>query len=212
MQRQPPSYTRGALAAAGVVGLAAALRGSRAPGRAALAAAVFVGPFLGLREALERSGARGPLAGVLAGGMLGWMGALVVAGPIWGAACEGAVVGGVGAGVGEVVFRRLDWERKVWAVGRNERVGWWARWPAWFPVLKEVDGEYEALLAQREVTLAALEEEQERIAELLERLENVRGNKLELGVAAKTSARVRSGSMSDVTDPASPPLSPPSSP
>lgn len=54
---------------------------------------------------------------------------------------------------------------------------WYYRWPSWFPVLKAVDFEYEELLRRREATLSALEEEQNRIASLLEALEAIKARK-----------------------------------
>lgn len=59
--------------------------------------------------------------------------------------------------------------------------------PSWLPVLKDMDEEYEDFVRRREVTLAALEEEQARIAALLSEMELARAN-------------VRSHSESDVGD------------
>jgi hypothetical protein len=59
----------------------------------------------------------------------------------------------------------------------------WARWPVWFPVLKQVDMEYQELIRRRADTLAALETEQTRIADLLKALEAVKARKIAMTCA-----------------------------
>lgn len=59
----------------------------------------------------------------------------------------------------------------------SESLPWYFKWPSWFPVLKEVDFEYEELLRRREDIILALEAEQERITALLEALEDIKARK-----------------------------------
>lgn len=60
----------------------------------------------------------------------------------------------------------------------------WLKWPVWFPVLKEIDEEYHELIRRQEATVLALEEEQARIALLLEALESVKaGNRTDAELA-----------------------------
>lgn len=234
--RPAERVARGAAAAAVAAAALAALRGAPA-GRSAAAGAALAGSFLAVREALVRGGGEGPAVSAVAGGVAGYFGALAAVGPSWAAVTRGAAVGGVGCGVLDAVLRGLDWRRKVYAVAAEEEralraaggggasvpadvAPWWTRWPVWFPVLKQVDCEYEELLRRREATLLALEEEQGRIAALLEALELVKARKHALAAdpcpdepLPSTKVRVRtSRTMSDVTDPASPPVSPPASP
>lgn len=71
----------------------------------------------------------------------------------------------------EIVGVVRDDERSV--DGRSLSSSWW-RWSGGFPVLRDMDEEYYELLRRQKATVMALDEEQARIAILLEALENIK--------------------------------------
>lgn len=173
--------------------------------RAGTACGLFAAPFFALREVVAAgAGVDGPVASAVAGGFAGYFGALFVSGPHWKAVSHGAMVVGVTCGFADVVLSGLDWRRKVYLVNRHDSVvaavsastdngdkathvvqirtdgaepPSWMKWPVWFPVFKELDEEYDELLRRQRATVVALEEEQARIALLLEALESVKAGR-----------------------------------
>lgn len=142
-------------------------------------------PFFVLREIM--SGAReGDLGGVkggvtddvkdsgAAGLLTGYFGALWVHGPKFGKLAQWAGLGMLGGVVGDLGVKLVGEGVKL--VRRKVRNGGDSRWsiwdwPVWFPVLKDVDVEYQELLKRKAVVEAELQEERRRIRVLLEQLE-----------------------------------------
>lgn len=166
--------------------------------RGALACSFFATPFFALREVVAAGlHVDGPVASTVAGGVAGYVGALLVSGPHWKTVSHSAMAVGVGCGLVDIVVSRLDWQRKAFLVNRHdaavaaaaeaaerkditgtvERPNSWFKLPSWFPGLKEIDEEYQDLLRRQEATVLALEQEQARIAVLLEALERVKGRR-----------------------------------
>ncbi|CAN8069543.1 unnamed protein product [Agarophyton chilense] len=207
------------------------------PVRAGVACAMLATPFFTVREVVAASMAvDGPVASAMTGGVAGYFGALVTLGPCWKSISRSAMLMGVGCGFVDILLSGLDWKRKLYLVNRHDAAVAAAaenvntphqhphqppqlhqppqpapsapfKWPHWFPVVKQIDDEYEELLRRQRATVQALEQEQARIALLLEALESVKAGKqvtdLELADA---------GLRSPDKNPSQPPLSSPSIP
>lgn len=168
--------------------------------RHGLQSTALFAPFFLVREAVV-SGLQvdGAVASALTGGMAGYVGSLAVSGRNWKLVGHSTMVMGVGCGLLDLVVGSLEWRRKMFLVGRHDmavraaaaqemaekvpvenegaqevRAGWLAKWLVWLVPLRDVDAEYEDLLRRQEATVVALEEEQKRIAVLLQALESVK--------------------------------------
>lgn len=162
--------------------------------RAGIYCGALAAPFFAMREVVAASmSVDGPVASAITGGFAGYFGALFWAGPHWKTLSHSAMVMGVGCGFLDIVMSGLDWKRKVFLVNRHDAAVkavaesasgkdqgaslTQINWPVWFPVVKEIDEEYEELLRRQQATVLALEEEQARIAVLLNALESVKAGK-----------------------------------
>lgn len=186
--------------------------------RAGISCGALAAPFFALREIVAvNAGVDGPVASAITGGVAGYVGALFVAGPHWKTVTHSALAVGMGCGVIDFVVSGLNAKRKSLIVDRQDaaaeastaqatvngnRAGgdgvadekrvdgqsWW-RWHRWFPVLRDMDEEYHELLRRQKATVIALDEEQARIATLLEALEHI-----------KAGSQNRSAELSDGED------------
>lgn len=168
--------------------------------RGGLACSFFAAPFFALREAVAAGlHVDGPVASTVAGGLAGYVGALLVSGPHWRTVSHSAMAVGMSCGLVDVVVSILDWQRKAFLVNRHdaavaaaaaaastdmkeiygsvERSNSWFKLPSWFSGLKEIDVEYQELLRRQEATVLALEQEQARIAVLMDALERIKGGR-----------------------------------
>eukprot|EP00178_Gracilaria_changii_P004560 TRINITY_DN173_c0_g1_i15.p9 TRINITY_DN173_c0_g1~~TRINITY_DN173_c0_g1_i15.p9 ORF type:complete len:254 (+),score=73.58 TRINITY_DN173_c0_g1_i15:137-898(+) len=169
--------------------------------RAGVACAMLAAPLFAVREVVAASMAvDGPVASAITGGVAGYFGALFTVGPCWHSVSRSAMLMGVGCGFVDVVLSALDWKRKLYLLRRHDEAVRAAadnmqqqqqqqqrhhakahsapfKWPYWFPVVRQIDHEYEDLLRRQRATVRALEEEQARIALLLEALECVKAGK-----------------------------------